>query len=328
MNRSKHGEHSTFGRWLKGLGVFALIGAFALLLTIPIWKLVHPLNKYPLEMAVYPSIILFLSSLFLFGLSKRMLRPYAKALIESDARKHVLLLRPFAEDERSIWSEFMYGEKYEEVLAGVLSHIGPVIAVGRPGERLNPSGASRLYVPDEEWKETVSRLMSSARLVVLFLFSSSTKKDRAASVGFTWEIDQACKVLQPQQLLLMLPRGAAILKTRGYYELLYTKRKSKSYLRASKGYLDRLNHLLPHPLPPEAGEADYIFFTQGWTHRLVRARKFQNLASTLKPLFQNLGLKPPKQNYWYFLHEPKTIMMVVYILVFGMVKFLAGLLNK
>jgi len=28
------------------------------------------------------------------------------------------------------------------------------------------------------------------------------------------------------------------------------------------------------------------------------------------------------------LHEPKTIMMVVYILVFGMVKFLAGLLNK
>jgi hypothetical protein len=328
MNLSDHGRHAAFGRWLKGLGVFALIGAFALLLTIPIWKLVHPLNKYPLEMAVYPSIILFLSSLFLFGLSKRMLRPYAKALIESDARKHVLLLRPFAEDERSVWSEFMYGERYEEVLAGVLGHIGPVIAVGRPGERLNPSGASRLYVQDEEWQETVSRLMSSARLVVLFLFSSSTKKNRAASGGFTWEIDQACKVLQPQQLLLMLPRGASILKTRGYYELLYTKRKSKSYLRASKGYLDRLNQLLPRPLPPAASEADYIFFSHEWSPRLLRAGKFQTLAYTLKPLFQNLGLKPPKQNYWYFLHEPKTIMMVVYLLVFGLVTFLAGFLNK
>ena len=328
MTRSEHGEHAALGRWLKGLGVFASIAAFALLLTIPIWKLVHPLNEYPLELAVYPSIVLFLSSLFLLGLSKRMLRPHAKTLLEADARKHVLLLRPFAEDERSILSEFRYGERYEEVLAGVLSHIGPVIAVGRPGERFNPSGASRLYVPNEEWQETVNRLMSSARLVVLFLFASSSKKNRATSTGFTWEIDQACKVLQPQQLLLMLPRGAAILKAGGYYQFLYTKRKSKAYWRSSKGFLDRLNQVLPHPLPPEAGEADYIFFTQGWTPRLLKARKLQTLASTLEPLFQDFGLKPPKQNYWYFLHEPKTIMMVVYMLVFAMVTFLAGLLNK
>jgi len=55
MNRSKHGEHSTFGRWLKGLGVFALMG-FCPSAYYTIWKLVHPLNEYPLEMAVtHPS---------------------------------------------------------------------------------------------------------------------------------------------------------------------------------------------------------------------------------------------------------------------------------
>jgi hypothetical protein len=265
---------------------------------------------------VYLSVFFFLTFLFLLGLSKRILQPDVKTLLKDDTRKHVLLLRPFTADETTISSSARYGRFYEELLVNALSHIGPVIAVGRPGERLPPSGASRLYVPNEEWQGTVSHLMSSAGLVVLFLFAGTPKKTGATSTGFTWEIDQAIKILQPQQLLLMLPRGAVILKSGGYYQFLSTKRKSRAYLRSSHGYFERLNQVLPQSLPPEAGAADYVYFTPDWSPRLLRARKFQGLNSTLEPFFLARGIKLPKERWWFYVHDFRTIMFVIYLLWF------------
>lgn len=41
------------------------------------------------------------------------------------------------------------------------------VAVGRPGERLPPWGAYRLYLEDDEWEEKVSQLISIAALIIV-----------------------------------------------------------------------------------------------------------------------------------------------------------------
>ena len=45
-----------------------------------------------------------------------------------------------------------------------LGGVGPVLAIGRPGEKLAHLGAARLYVSDDDWQNVAHRLMASAQL--------------------------------------------------------------------------------------------------------------------------------------------------------------------
>ncbi len=54
----------------------------------------------------------------------------------------------------------------EEELRNAIRPIGPLVAVGQPGEKLPKPGATRLYAGDEAWRGLVSRRMISAKLVV------------------------------------------------------------------------------------------------------------------------------------------------------------------
>jgi hypothetical protein len=69
----------------------------------------------------------------------------------------------------------------EQESAAALSAVGPVVAVGRPGEPLHELGAARLYVAHEAWQGEVRSLMGRATLVVVRVGSSP---------GVLWEIDQ------------------------------------------------------------------------------------------------------------------------------------------
>jgi hypothetical protein len=55
----------------------------------------------------------------------------------------------------------------EEQLAKALREIGPVVAIGKPGERLPRLGANRIYVRDEDWQEQVLSWFARAALVGL-----------------------------------------------------------------------------------------------------------------------------------------------------------------
>jgi hypothetical protein len=92
---------------------------------------------------------------------------------------------------------FFSGRSMEEHLIACLRDLGaPVIAVGRPGERLPPAGAQRLYLPRDDWKRPVLDLMSRARLVVIAL---------DASPGTLWEFVEATRLVEPRRLLLVAP---------------------------------------------------------------------------------------------------------------------------
>ena len=117
----------------------------------------------------------------------------------------VLYLRSFGDDATAGKGVSAWGPSWmtfapfteEEQLVNVLNELGPVTAIGKPGERLPQLGAQRLYVPDTAWRDTVSSLMETARLVVL---------RSGATAGVSWEAEHALQSVSLPRLVVLFPR--------------------------------------------------------------------------------------------------------------------------
>ncbi|MFF2141576.1 transferase [Kitasatospora sp. NPDC058190] len=161
-----------------------------------------------------------------------------------DGRRPVLYLRSFDDDEIAAQTDDAADvnlHSREEQFALALGAVGPVIAVGRPGEPLPRLGAARFYLPLDDWQPTVLRLMEMSQLIVLRL---------GPGEGLWWEVEQARATQQPGKLILLAPGTH-------WPELAV-----------------RLNGYLPAPLPLEAVGANVdddnwisavIAFDDGWT---------------------------------------------------------------
>lgn len=74
-----------------------------------------------------------------------------------------------------------------------LNRIGPVLEIGRPGEKLGTTGSARLYVADDDWQSIAGELMERARLVVI----------RAGNTpGLRWELERVRRKLHPEKVAL------------------------------------------------------------------------------------------------------------------------------
>jgi hypothetical protein len=71
--------------------------------------------------------------------------------------------------------------------------VGPVVAVGRPGEELPLLGAARLYFGDEEWREKVESLISLSQIVII---------QAGHTEALEWGLSRAVSMLRPHQLLI------------------------------------------------------------------------------------------------------------------------------
>lgn len=130
----------------------------------------------------------------------RSARSAERALLR-DGRRPVLYLRSFADDDSAAEVDdgaFVNLHSREEQLAGALACVGPVIAVGKPYEERPRLGADRFYLPLDDWKPTVLRLMDLSQLIVLRL---------GAGDGLWWEVEQACATQPPSRLALLVPAG-------------------------------------------------------------------------------------------------------------------------
>jgi len=95
----------------------------------------------------------------------------AGELRRGDTRPPVILLRSFSDDvigvdraptvntPLSSWDAKAL--TLEEVIERALWRAGPVVAIGRPGEKLPPAGAAREYVLDGEWQARVGELIAA-----------------------------------------------------------------------------------------------------------------------------------------------------------------------
>lgn len=99
-----------------------------------------------------------------------------KVVLENDPRPPVLYLRAFKDDERNVESLFsrifrlspyVGPSGIDEMTAMQFQSIGPVVAIGRPGERLVSPGAAKEYVDDSIWLMRVKELIGKASVVVV-----------------------------------------------------------------------------------------------------------------------------------------------------------------
>ncbi|MFD5462337.1 transferase [Kitasatospora sp. NPDC127059] len=171
----------------------------------------------------------------------------AVAALRADGRRPVLYLRSFADDRTA--AQIDDGQELnihsrEEQLAAALRAFGPVIAVGRPGEPLPLLGAARFYLPLDDWKPTILRLMDLAQLIVLRV---------GVGEGLRWEIEQVIAT-QPARKLLLLTPGRV------------------------REAIDSLDGRLPVPLPLEGVATDTswisaaVTFGPDWTPQVRAVR--------------------------------------------------------
>ena len=117
---------------------------------------------------------------------------------------YTLYLRAFADDTlqsartRTSPVGMLTSNRYETMLIAALSPIGPVVAVGAPGEELPHSGARRLYLDHTVWQERVRTLMQHARAIVIVIGETE---------GVWWEIETVLENANPARVALVFPTG-------------------------------------------------------------------------------------------------------------------------
>ena len=131
----------------------------------------------------------------------------AEQLLATDPRPPVVYLRSFEVDSQLVlrpdgfWKRaltilFDYAVTFspEQELAEILNRVGPVIAIGKPGEPLPELGAARLYVSDADWKAKVTDMMARSGLVIIRTGSTP---------NLQWEIEQTMARVPRRQILFV-----------------------------------------------------------------------------------------------------------------------------
>ncbi|TWU34193.1 hypothetical protein [Novipirellula artificiosorum] len=148
-----------------------------------------------------------------FRIARRNIAESAEAAFRVGQRAPVVYLRSFAQDnmkqELQTTDQILHpvqarvSATYEERFAKHLRKIGPMVAIGKPGEKLPPTGAARMYVENAHWQELVVDLLHRARVVVI---------QAGSTPGIQWEFSTAIERLAPSQLLVFLPSQLSLAK--------------------------------------------------------------------------------------------------------------------
>jgi hypothetical protein len=197
------------------------------------------------EGLVVGSLLAFLAVPFIWVIGLRLCARTGPNVLRDDQRMPFLYLRSFTSDAPEadfVWPLPVYS--YERQLATALSDIGPLVAIGAPGELLPPLGAVRLYVNDDsQWKDMVSKSMVAAR-AVFFLIGKTE--------GFWWELKHAVSNCDPRKIIICLPKK--------------NRREMYAYLR------EKASDIFPHPLPADLGTAMFLAFGSTWVPYLLAPR--------------------------------------------------------
>lgn len=190
----------------------------------------------------------------LIGFGQRLLSRRAPLILRRNSRRPILYLRSFVSDSRWFenWSDLFWmvaapgrTETAELSLSKAVRDIGPLIAIGKPGELLPPFGAARMYVDGQRWQQAVEQLVKESQMVVF---------RTGATTSFWWEMQHVFQNCDPQKVLVYLPPRA-----KNRFEMYNVLR-------------DRARGIFPHSLPDHPGDAIFLGFGPGWAPRLYPAR--------------------------------------------------------
>jgi len=210
----------------------------------------------------------------------------------------VLLLRCFTVDDLARLGEAGLAPGFEERLVELLRPIGPVVAVGRPGETLPPLGAARLHLTTATWQDEVGRLMRQARAVVLVLFAPQAPQADDQATGLRWEIEQALTTVAPQRLLMVLP-AAMQLSPSGLWR---RARKRRDRRRAFQTLATAVLQVAPEPIAGLDRSTPFLRFGPDGVPQALSTRRLglatMRFAAALRPFYDGLGVPAPHALTW------------------------------
>ena len=132
---------------------------------------------------------------------------------DRDPRPPVLFVRSFVDDLLELAPKVEYFSRLfrkrltlEEFLVGRQMTLGPVVAIGKPGEALSPLGAAREYVHGPGWQDRVRGLLGESSWVVAIL---------GGGEGLKWEYEQILqRDLTGRFILVVPPATPAVFRER------------------------------------------------------------------------------------------------------------------
>lgn len=141
---------------------------------------------------ILPGIGLGVGAALLHRLASSALAPDADEVLKHDTRRPILFLRSHIKD--SLWALKGYGG-LEQDLVDAFENVGPLIALGKPGEQFSVLGAARLYTSHEEWQSKVTELLTIAGSVVYWAGQGGD--------GLAWEWATIVRCVHPMRVLVI-----------------------------------------------------------------------------------------------------------------------------
>ncbi len=278
------------------LGFLVSLSAFVLLIVIVFGGVAVVDND-----AIPPWLALpgFLAALLLAGVAAdrigrsgaRLRQPDALTVLARDRRPPVLFLRSFRdEDVVDLTARTGRGmRRSEENLCAALRRLGPVIAIGRPLERLPEVGAARLYVTDENWQAAVRFLIRQAVATVILV---------GRSPGVQWEVETALEETDLARMLFFIPYVEedrvhrsfwydiaplrARVLTKKVFEAMALEREQRYRLLR-----ERVGPRVMQALPEALQRANFLDFLEDGTPRLLQTIRPSPLDTLLQASLSN-----------------------------------------
>jgi|GEM_PF-6302587 len=136
------------------------------------------------------------------------------------SERPILFLRGFDDDQcafrRPTWQLlarwldlWSFRQNLDETLVDELAQFGPVIALGRPGDKHTPFGAQRHYSDDADWQRTLAAAAHAAQVIVLVASDSPGVKWEYDLLKNASMLDKVLLVFRPDTLHTAANRHAA-----------------------------------------------------------------------------------------------------------------------
>lgn len=158
-------------------------------------------------------LIMVLLSGAVFVKAAQAEQPSIERVREVDKRKPILLLRSFRDDqllapERRRYGPFVVNSirRFEQQIANSFQEVGPLIAIGEPGEKLPQLGAARSYLADDAWQQAVLGWIGESLMIVMV--AGTTQWIR-------WELHRILENGRQSHLIILLPPDRWPLALRG-----------------------------------------------------------------------------------------------------------------
>ena len=258
-------EDRTIVQSLAMAGMLALGAVMVILTTFALPPLVrsfvHDLGSAGAAILVY-AVVIPLWIVVIGGIGRFLALQFRRARMRSaeaevlrdPKRRPILYLRNFALDAKALvptlrqriftWiNPFWVAWTPEERAVSMLRQCGPVIAIGRPGEKLPALGAARFYVAHDRWQRKVADVVKVSRLV---LWTTGTTD------GLRWEAQHLIEACAPDKLIVW-PHPNQLRLSAAAREQEWSR------------FLDEMGALFPRPLPTRLADIGFIHFGADWT---------------------------------------------------------------